>query len=238
MSLFWKEYKEYIIIITLACFGVVLVWYGILPLQRDIKDQMNRSQEILTDSEIRDGLVANLSDLRDQKSVIEKKEDQLDRVISKNNIVDLVKDIEALAKETDNIITIDSVDKNTSAVAISKAKKDSASADDGNKTKQSLLESLPSEHNVMITMTLSGAYSDIVRFMQKFESMRYETDIISLSVSVQQPTISSGQPRMNVFALGDAIPADTKNTSIAPVPIDTALPIQAILNTVVYVNEN
>lgn len=237
MSVFWKQYKEYIITISIFFFGILLIWYGIIPIHKMIQSQMNRTQEILTDREIRDELVASLADVREQKNLVEEREHQLDVVIPKSKIVDLVKDIEALAKETDNAIVIDSRDQSIVAVGQSKPKKDSEQASDKD-VEKSLIESLPSEHRLLIAIKLTGDYDNIARFIQRLEAMPNATDIVALSLSVQQPKTSVSQSGVNIFSLNMTSVTDTQNQEVLPVPVIEALPLEATLDTVVYVNED
>jgi Tfp pilus assembly protein PilO len=229
MSIFWKEYKEYCVTITIALFGIILVWFAILPLHKHIKDQMNRSQELLTDNEIRNELVAKLSDLREKKDLVTKSENRLNVVISKSNIVDLVKMIEDTAKETNNTITIDEKLQPAAVTPIKKPATDT-SAGDANK---SLANSLPSDHRLGIAIKLVGSYDSIAQFIQKLESMPYETDVTAVSLSVQEPIISSNQTSVDIFSSNTGTPAKT------PLAQDnTPLLLQATLDTTVYISED
>ncbi|MDD5084066.1 MAG: hypothetical protein PHT88_04050 [Candidatus Moranbacteria bacterium] len=235
MNIFWNQYKAYIITLSIAVFGVALVWFGMIPMQKRIKDQMNRSQEVMTDQEIHDELVASLSDVLDQKDVVEAKENQLQVVINRSDIVDLVKDIEALAKETNNTIAIDAKDQ-LAAASANKLKKSTTT--DEKAAEKTIIDTLPSEHSIGIAIKLTGSYSDIVAFIQKLESMPYETDIVAFSLAVYQPSTSSNQPRTNIFASSLASPETQPGDAAPTIQPGSDLPLEAILDTVVYVNED
>ncbi len=232
MSMFIKSYKEYIVTLSIACGGGALLWFGILPLQRTIADQMNRSQEIVVDHAIRDTLVSSLSDVREQKSTAEAQEDRLGSVIAKENIVDVVKVMEDLAKETNNTITIDAKDTkiaiNTKAKVVKK---------DNKEVEKTLLESLPSDKQLNIAITITGSYGNIVEFVRKLEAMPYETDVVGISLSVQAASEKPSQTAVNLFSPSMPSP-DVSPIETNPVPANEDLPIRAVLDTVVYIQNN
>jgi hypothetical protein len=171
---------------------------------------------------------------------VENKEDQLKIVILRSKIVDLIKDVEALAKEAGIDIVIDTNDQDINIANANKAKKPAAASD--KETEKTLLESLPSENRIMVSIRLSGAYGSIVRFMQKLESMPYETDVVAVDVSVLQSTTTNSQSRVNMFASSEiaAPAADTANATVVPTPAppQKELRVQAIVDTAVYVKED
>jgi len=232
MSIFIKSYKEYIVTVGIACGAGALVWFGIVPLHKTIADQMNRSQEILVNHAIRDTLVASLSDVREQKSTAEAQEDRLGSVIAEENIVDVVKAMEDLAKETDNAIIIDA--KETKIPANTKAK---VLKKDSKETEKTLLESLPSDKRLSIAITVIGSYGTIVEFVRKLEAMPYETDVVGVALSVRTAAEKSGQPAANLFS-PNMPSSEIPPTETIPVPASEDFPVQAVLDTVVYIRNN
>lgn len=240
MSPVWKQYKEYVVIVMALCFAFVMVRYGIVPLHGSIRERMDGIQGLLTDREIREGLVAKLPELRGQMSSVEENEDRLRVVIPKSRIVSLVETIENLAKETDNAIKIETDDQ--SGGSVSRVKQDSknedASKGDNHKEK-TLRESLPSDHSIEITVTLTGKYNDILRFLQKIETMSYVTDILSVSLGVRRND-ASGRVGTGIFTPNPALQGDATVAASAEVlPQEApALPLEAKLRMAVYIIED
>lgn len=235
MSLFWKEYKEYIITITIALCGIALVWFGIIPLQQKITKQLTTSQELLTDRSIRDTRVANLYDLREKKTRVSQKEDQLNVIIPRSHIVDLIKEIEALAETTHTSIVIDAKDQPVVPAVKKQVSPDSEDApvvDD--KKQKSLADTFPNVPKISIAITLTGRYDDIVSFVQKFESMHYKTDVVGITLSVQQPDSQSNQAGVNIFSSNQSNPPVADGSA----PADAPLGLKAVLDTIVYVSED
>ena len=254
MSLFWKQYKEYIIPLLIGGFGIALVVYGIVPAQQKIRKLMDTSQEILTDREIREELVASLVTLREQKDLVQKNEEVLHVVIPKENIVDLIKNIEDLARNTHNEISIDAQTLNVAPPPVTKPKKEAVPAKNEagetadtevKKTEKTLIDSLPSDKRIGISIKLTGSYNDIVQFIQKLESMPYATDIIALSFTVEEPDADSAEKkRADIFASSTPMTTDQSATPAEGAPAPQApeppkdLLIQAKIDTVIYVDEN
>lgn len=243
MSLFWKEYKEYIITISIAISGIVLVWFGVIPLQQKITEQLTTSQELLTDRSIRDARVADLYDLRKKKTLVTQKEDQLNVIIPRSHIVDLVKEIEALAQTTHTDIIIDAKDQPVTPATKKPAAANPATdntevapiADEAKRPK-TLIETFPNIPKISISITLTGRYDDITNFVQKFESMHYKTDIVGIALSVQQPDSQSNQAGVNIFSSNQSTPSIPDSTTIAKV--NAPLGLKAVLDTIVYVSED
>lgn len=240
MNLFWKQYKEYIVVIGIVLFGIACVWYGVLPMHEKIRDRMNRMQELIADREMRNESVANVSNLREQKELVSQKEDRLNVVIPRSDIVDLVKVIEGIAKETGNTIVIDAKDKNTASATSARARKENTPAgSDSKDAPESLAGSLPSEHRLGITIELTGNYGNIVQFLRKFESMPYQTDVLAVFLSVEQDTSSPAPSRSALFSPAAPVMPDGAGVAVADVAVsEQPLPIKAVLDTVVYVNED
>jgi hypothetical protein len=145
-----------------------------------------------------------------------------------------VKEIEALAQTTHTGIVIDAKDqpvvpaiKNTPTVN----PEDAPVID--TKQPKTLVETLPNIPKIIISITLTGRYDDIVSFMQKFESMHYKTDIVGISLSVQQPDAQANQLGANIFSSNQNAPSAA--VSVKP---DAPLGLKAILDTIVYVSED
>ena len=240
MNIAWKQHKEYIVTISIIVCGVLLVWFGILPMRERIRNRMNRVQELIVDREIRNESVSIISELRDHRDIVSREGGRLNIVISKGAIVDLVKIVEGIAKETDNAITISTKDQSIIPVVPVRTKKDSVSVKTGDAASETLAGSLPSDHGIGISIELTGNYSSIVRFIQRLESMPYATDIVALSLSVQRENLLSVQSRSSLFAQvaipdsGATRAAAGKGAAVS----NETLPLKAVLDTVVYIRED
>ena len=242
MSPIHQQYKDYGIIAFIIAVGFVVAWYGIIPLQKDIRDKMDASQRLLTDREIRETLVAGIVDLRDQKTLVSQKEDRLNIVIHKDDIVDLIKVIEGLAKDSNVAISIDSKDqlaiiKPPAKPAAKDAPKDAPKEAPKN-TEKSLLETLPSDKRLGIAIKLTGSYDHIVGFVRKLESMPYATDIVAVSLVVSNEGITKDRVNGNMFTPVAVLSTDASPMPDAPAPPAEPLPLEATLDTVVYVRDN
>lgn len=249
MNEVWKHHKEHIITVSIVLFGIVLIWYVIFPLQGKIRDQLNRSQELLVNHEMRNESVAGLAALREQRDSVVKSDDRLRIIVPKDDIVDLIKVIESLAKDADIAISIDSKDQPIQSSAAKTKAKSKAKAEDDDKegeaekenvvVEKSIEESLPSESRLRIAIKLTGSYGNIVKFVQRLESMPYETDVIAISMLAKQPDTQTTSVRSNIFSPEVPAPAEGSDTqeSIDPSKTTDDLMLEATLDTVVYVTE-
>ncbi len=229
---FFRQYKEYLVPLFFAASGVALVWFGIIPLQQGIVSQMDRSQELLADRDIANASVANLESLRLKRDEVVSHKDQLGMVVAKRDIVDLIKVIEGLAKDTGNDISIDAREQPPVAAAPkSSAKKD----DSKNEVDTSLVGNLPSDHWVKIAITLTGEYRNTMKFLQKIETMPFQADVTGVNITVHRPDVLPVRSG-NIF-LSEPLTPDAQ--PVSTVALDPQkLPVEMVLDVFVYVNED
>jgi hypothetical protein len=227
MMPWWKEYKEYIVTVTLFCFGFGLVWFVIIPQQTLLKQQLSIKEEVATRYEIREKSIEKLPSFQVQRSRIEEKELQLNRVISRDSIVDLIKIIEGLEDKTHTIITIDA--KEDKPVVINKSTTKTQKSDE----EKTLVELLPSSEHLKISLTVKGKYQDIVWLLQKLESMYYLTDIVSFSLANQSVDTTTPKIRTDIFSTLPS-PENQSNDAESATPKNDR-EIEAVFDVVVYV---
>lgn len=248
--MFWKQYKEYIIISTVFALGVALVWFGILPLHNKIQAFMDTTQSLLVERDMTEASIVELDRVRSDKNLIHEHGNRLNVVINKSDIVVLIKDIESIAEETDNTIQIDA--KELPPVAKNKPKPDDVPSDKNDAKKveeekakkekeakpveKKLLESLPSDKKVLISIKVTGTYENILHFLKKIETMPYVTDVMSLAIKPQEKLVTLDVAQGDIFTFPPAT-SNKNEPKKSSVKNKNNLPLVATFETVVYVNE-
>jgi uncharacterized protein YxeA len=241
MTLFWKQYRNTIAILALLLVFFLLAWYVIRPLHAQIEQEKNAIQEALATKEIKEDLRSKIPEFREQSQKVLASREVLNIVIHKDDIVALIREVEALANETGTEVIIEAQKGEQLIHSKEDAKKKNASASAKNEKnkedsqKLTLESSLPSDHYLEIGIKLTGGYDRIVWFIEKLETMRYATDILSLDI-VLQPDSGTAQSvsSKNLFTDLPAPEASEETSELAQSP---SVKFQANLRTIVYIQE-
>lgn len=247
MILFSKKQTPAIILgIILVAMGL-MAWYGIVPLKRAIWNRMNDIQKFYTSRENRERQIGRLPDLQGQFEAIKADEETLAILLTEDRIVDFIKTLEALAKETGTEISIKSKD----GAAAAKQKKAPAKPADGSegesasgkRTTASIIESLPSDSYLRLGISVAGEYEDIVTFLHKMETLPVALDVIGVEMyprdnDERSRPVSAGSG-VNPFMLtpsgSSAVSGGASGEN--PAQPEKLLPLEAVFDTVVYVDK-
>lgn len=192
MTIFYKKYKSFIILLTLIAAIICIALFGILPLRQSINKKMRDIQEFYAGRENREKQVGKLPELQGQYDAIIENEKILDILIAEGGIVDFVKTLEQLAKEVNVAMEISSKDNGK----IVEAKKPEAKTDKASNADQpsvseesnikektpSILDSAPFDRYLVLNIKAEGSYEDIVVFLNKVETLPFGLDVIKVDI--------------------------------------------------------
>ncbi len=235
-----------VIMVTLFSGIGLIVWFGIMPFQKFITEKADGIQEYHASRENRERQIAQLPDLQNQFENILVHEKTLDILLSENQIVDFVKTLEQLARDTDTLIRIEAKDKD--AIEERKApvrvvKKATDTPDDTDtsikkKASATILESVPYDRYLHVTVIATGEYQNIMAFLHKVETLPIGMDIVGLSIGKRENEESqkpAGNPGNNPFLiLGDGT---TVASEVALVPEQVIGSLEARFDTVIYMSK-
>lgn len=172
----WKKHK---LLITSLVYLIIIVSLFIFvagPMISDIKKNSDDIEKGKIDSEINQGRIAKLPEMKDGYAAYEQEKNNLEVVLDQNNSVDFIKKIELLAEETGNKISL-SIDDNSDGSRSSKNSKSEKSDPDDIKN------GLPSNKYLLMKLSLEGTYDNFIRFLYKLENMDYYVNVISLNLA-------------------------------------------------------
>jgi Tfp pilus assembly protein PilO len=244
----YKKYSSVIILLVLLIAISGIVWFGIRPLKQSLNNKMRAIQEYYAGQENSEKQVNRLPELKDQYNAIIENEPTLNILIKKDQIVDFIKTLEGLASEMNVRMTIASKE-NGQIVEVKKVptKPASAKEDDASlgaekvSTKPKIInivDDVPYDRYLRLSITTEGQYEDIAAFLQKIETLPIGLDVVGVEVkkSDEETMTGSSTPRSagNPFTfLGDG----TFLTQEAPQVIEKNALI-ATFDVLVYVDKN
>ncbi|MEI7891214.1 MAG: hypothetical protein WCI36_04595 [bacterium] len=180
MNNFFKKQREVLAILFYAIFVGGLIYFVVLPLLGGINNTVDEIEQENMKQESMKLQIAELPNIQNQYSELEKAGDLKSVLLDKSKAVTLIEKLEKLAESTNNKITISVSD----VVAPSApAKKTNAK---GAKTEELLVDNLPNGDYLKMKITLTGNYNAILKFINKLEQFEYYSDIIGIKISKDQ----------------------------------------------------
>ena len=197
----WKKMKPWVVQGALILSVVLLFWFGVRPLHSLIRIEMDEIQKLDVLREHKTKQLQRLPELEKQNTLIEEQGNKLNIVLTKDGLVEFIQTLERLAIETGVKIEITSKDnmllESKITLPVSGAKKSSAVVSEEEteetetpkpvrpqrKTKDSsLIDELPLQHSIRLTLTVTAPYKAMVNYLHKIETLPYATDIIGVII--------------------------------------------------------
>lgn len=243
---FFKKYSLLISLFSLLLAMGAIFWFGIMPLKQSLDNKLRGIQEFYAGQENQEKQIKKLPELKNQYDVIIENESKLDILLSEDQIVDFIKTLEGLAKEMDVQMTITSKENGqiiepkkvvTKAVPLDG---DTTAATEKNTTKPkvvSILEDVPFDRYLRLSLNVGGQYSNIISFLRKIETLPVGLDIVGVEIkktdaTTETQTNTSGTSSNPFSFLGSG----TIETQVQPQVIKKNL-LEATFDVLVYVNK-
>ena len=182
---FFIKYKIYIIIGTLFVVWASFVFFIIIPSVKLLKSNFDAVQMKLLDQKVSNEKIDKISNLKEDFTKVEAEKNNLEVIFSKNNIVELAKELETIAQQTGNTITISVDEDNKALVEVGKARA-------GEKPEENkFLTSLPTKNYLTIKLKLSGNYNSLIEFIDKLNSLKYYNSVASFKLMAEKVVIEN-----------------------------------------------
>lgn len=183
---FLIKYKIYIIISILFVIWICFIFFIIRPSLKLLRDDFDAVQRKLLDVRVNDEKLGKISNLKEEYDKVDSERDNLNVIFSKNNIVELVKELETIAQKTENTIAVSVDEENKALVEIGKDKAGT------NSTENKFLKMLPSENYLVIKIELTGNYNSLIKFVDKLNNIKYYNNIVSFKIISEKMEIKEG----------------------------------------------
>ncbi len=233
----------------------LLFWFGILPFDSFVTEKADEIQQLSVLRQNRERQIGKLPELQAQFENIRANEDTLKVLLNEEHIIDFIKTLESLTRNTGVEITIQSKDgtviQEKSVIKSLPMMKKSASSSPVGKAANttSIVDTLPYDRYLRLNIVVRGSYGNIVNFLHKMETLPYALDVVGVSMkdrgdAVSTPsTAGSGRnpflitPSDNPTPLSPDKPADQPITEGAPVAPPIIGNLEASFDTAVYLEK-
>ncbi|MFZ1720379.1 MAG: hypothetical protein WAU28_03445 [Candidatus Moraniibacteriota bacterium] len=231
-----------IITISVLFFVAVFTW-GIFPLQDLITEKANTIEADRALQASKEGRIKELPELKETYDHILKNEGVLDMLVSHDQVVPFIEQIETLAHDDGVEIIITNqgkLDPKKKPAPSGVGKSDDASSTESRggassekkKKDETILGNLPINTNMQLRFDVRGKYTDALQFLHQIETLPYALDVVALDIRQWQPTDKA--TRGDAFATGNQVGAD--GLPLSDTPIEQHL-VQAFYDVVVYTKD-
>lgn len=173
---FLVKYKVYIIIGILFVIWGCFVFFVILPSIKLLQADFDAVQMKFLEMKVNDEKLGNVSVLKEKFDKVDSERNNLGVIFSKDNIVELVRELESIAQKTENTITVSVDEENKSLVEVNKGKVGA------NSKENEFLKLLPSENYLTLKIGLKGDYNSLMKFIDKLNSIKYYNTVIGFKI--------------------------------------------------------
>lgn len=189
MKKIWKSHKLAIIIIGYCLVVFLVLFFLAVPFIKKIEEKADNIQKEKINNEINRERIEKISQMEEIDKLIQSKNEELNVILDLEDEVGFIKDLESLAEETGNkmSIKIEDLEKNSDA----KSKKSSS---EKKKDKKTIRESLSYDSYIFMVINLEGNYQEMLDFVHKLENFKRYVNIISVEIKKETEFESVSAP--------------------------------------------
>jgi Tfp pilus assembly protein PilO len=251
-NLMWDKLKPAAIQLSLFAVIGLVAWFGIRLLLSTIQTKMDVIQQHAVTREYRERQLDKLPELEAQHALIAQHADSLGIILTKDRLIGFIEALERVARDEGVKIKIESRENAflESKVTVIEKKanpsnpapaSDTKGEDQGGTEKKKasaaketgIITELPLKKYLRLTISLSGEYKNIVRYVHRLESLPYALDIIGMDLRVKPEEVVNAVPESGALNPFDA--------TLVPAPSQTERPesniLDATFETIMYMND-
>lgn len=224
-----KEWRGLVSVLVYLSIMAGLIFFVVFPLYGGIESKRNEIQEEIANQELKNKKLQELPRIKQQYDFVQSKENKLELFLNKEQAVVLVKELEEMASQTQNVIKIEITENK---------EKQKSNATGGDKKETILKDSLSSKDYLEMTLGLEGTYASILGFMYKLETADYLSDVIDFQINKNK--VGAGQVvGSNMFASANVanVTQNQNNEQNKAAQSDDVNKLNATINVVFYLKK-
>jgi len=224
----WKKYELSLLSIGFVIIAALAIYFLMLPLIYKIKSKADTIQEKIIGRELNVKRIEKISQMEEDYLLIQEKGNYLGVVLDKENEINFIKELEKLAEDTHNGITLAIAEPNDSA----NSKNAKASGSKKKDEEKEVISVLPDQDYLSIKIDLKGDYNSLVDFASKLENLNYRVNVVSLEIKkTKEKSDSSSSSSVDIF---QSFPVENdKKQDMEPEKKEKEI-LSSVINLVVY----
>ncbi|GEM_PF-1928862 len=182
-NLFFKKNKYLLTIGILLLVWVSFIFLVILPEKDVLHNKFVDLEKEKLNNQANNEKLSSLGDLKRISAMIDGEKRTLEVIFSEDKIIDLVSELEKIAEETGNKISISVANEEGRKIETVNVIKDEKNDDH-------FLKNLPTQNYFEIDITLEGDYNKTLNFIKKINSIKYYNVIKSFEMGMQERSLN------------------------------------------------
>lgn len=209
MKNIWKKYQSEIISIGYVMAVILLVYFGLLPFERKIKNQADKIQEKTLENEIFEKRITKVSSLESEFNEYQQNRSRMGLFLLEREEIDFIKKIEALGEESESKISLKILEENDKNKKIDIPKDKKTEKEEGG-----IMEEVPYKNFLSLEIKLEGSYEGLMKFLRKIEKTDYYVDVVSLDLkkTIIEEEVLKNNPQPNLFSSQSDSSAETEKS--------------------------
>jgi hypothetical protein len=171
----WKEKKFWLVFWAEIIFVFLAIYFIFLPLAKGIVNKADRIQEAKIDRKLMADRLAKIGEARKEHEKLTGGIQKLDVLMSAEEEVDFFKELEKMAGDTGNGISIKIIEEEKK---VGNASAPSIVLD---KEKKEMLDGLPYKNYFVLQIGLRGGYAGLANFLHKLENSSHYLAVIAVN---------------------------------------------------------
>ncbi|MBP6889410.1 MAG: hypothetical protein KBC83_03910 [Candidatus Moranbacteria bacterium] len=185
---FKQKYGFFLFVVICITIGLTY-WFGIRKTIEAIKEKRDEIQKMLVIRENRVYKLSKLEEYAAQYEQITNDEKWLDIFTTRDDMIEFVRRLESLAKESDVVIVLEarsipksqkSTKKVPEKTTVEKESAGKGTAETKEKEVKSIIEGLPSSIFTYLALHITGETEKVAQYLHKVEALPVALDIISI----------------------------------------------------------
>lgn len=202
MKEIWKSKKFWIIFWAEILFVFLAAYFIFLPLAKGIVNKADKIQEAKIDQKLMTDRLSKIGEARKEHEKLVGGIQKLDVFLSAEEEVNFFKELEKMAGDTGNGISIKIIEEDKKSGNLSSP---SIVLD---KEKKEILEGLPYKNYFILQISLKGGYANLTNFLHKLENSGHYLAVIAVNAQKMKET-PAGEVAPIVSAMaGQQAPAE------------------------------
>jgi hypothetical protein len=161
---------------------VCFIFFIITPFTKELENNFSAIQVKLIEAKNNGDKINKVGTMEDSFNQVVGELSSLEVIFSKDNIVELVRELESIAQSTGNTITISVDEKSSGVVAVDKNK----DKKNPKEKEDAFLQALPVQSYFLIKIKLTGDYGGLIKFINKLNNVKYYNTPISFDIASQE----------------------------------------------------
>jgi hypothetical protein len=177
MKDFFKEYKFYVIPAVYLMVAFLFLKFLIFPFIGKLSLKAEEINKKRMDNQIMEKRIEKIPEMKSDWEFLQGKKESLGVILNKEEQVDFIRSVEAVAETTGNEISLKISDQPVTG----ETQRRQRNPEEKKEGEKNIEDSLEYKNFIPLKIILKGNYSGLVGFMKKMENFKYYVNVLAIN---------------------------------------------------------